>query len=121
MLKELSKLPPKLHYVGYIFSLRAHTDRRGVTWLGYFLTGIVTQKKDKKNAFKNGVWIEKNRVVVSSQGSNYLFKTIVFEDDTEAIQILRDFLDTHGLLPPPQYNEQTENTEYQEIYLNLLT
>lgn len=83
LLKQLFRLPSSLDYMGYTFTLNVRKDHFGNLYLGYFLTAVYSQRRYKREAFYLGVWSEKDRVVVSSVESNYLFKVLV-ADDAEA-------------------------------------
>jgi hypothetical protein len=115
VLKRLSLLPPLINYVGYTFQLGLRGDKRGNLWLGYFLFSCHSKKRYKKRAYtEGGVWDEKERVVVSSVGSNYLFKVLTFDSDIEPIETLTNYLKSNGLLIQNLEQEAVE-TEFIEI------
>lgn len=76
ILKLHKSLPPLLPpYMGYIFQLQVRGD-----FVGYWLFMCVSKNRKKKEAFKQGYWIEEKRVVVDSVGSDYLFKAFIFNE-----------------------------------------
>lgn len=119
LLNQLFRLPSSLDYVGYTFHLQLRKDNYNNLMLGYFLIGCHSKNKFKRCAFQAGVWDEKERVVVSSRGSNYLFKVLIL-DDCRGIETLTNLLRTNGI-PLRSLEREALETEYSEINYNLLT
>lgn len=121
IIKLFQELPFKIAYEGYTFFLEV----RGYE-VGYFLHGIFTKNKDKRRTFKKeGLWVwdGKGKVPVSSFNSNFLFKTIIFEDTDEALnEALNELLTLLKLnnILTPSVESVTVDAEYQEFIINQL-
>ena len=118
-LQHLFKLPHTINYVGYTFSLQLRGDKYQNIWLGYFLTGCHSKNRYKKQAYACGVWHEKERVVTSSMGSNYLFKCLANDDTDKPIEALINHLKTNGL-PLRTTEIEAVETEFEIINYNLI-
>lgn len=116
ILEHLFQLPPTINYVGFTFSLQIRKDRFDNFFLGYYLTGHHSKKKYKKQAFQLGIWSERERVVVSSVESDYLFKVLIL-DELRAIGTLANLLKNNGV-PVREFEENTIETEFSEIINN---
>lgn len=120
ILKTYRSLPEYLPYEGYTFRLSVRGD-----FVGYFLTACHSNKKYKKAALREGYWLEKGKVVMSSMGSDYLFKVLLFDDtDTtflRALEEIQTLLQKHGIPILAESEAVTENTEYTELHLNRLS
>lgn len=114
ILKTLRNLPEYIAYEGYTFRLTVKGD-----FLGYFLTACHSKKKYKKAALREGYWLEKNRCVVSSVGSNYLFKVLLFDDSDstylQALKTLQAILIKNNIPISTGWDVETENIEYTEL------
>lgn len=120
ILKTLRSLPEYIFYEGYTFRLTVKGD-----FLGYFLTACHSKKRHKKAAFREGYWLVKDKVVVSSQGSNYLFKVLLFDDSDgtylQALCTLRGILIKNNIPLVAEQDVETENIEYTELFANRLS
>ena len=117
-------LPECLPYEGYTFRLLL----RGY-FVGYYLTGCHSRKKYKREAFKQGYWIERRkgdlfkpgRCPMPSEGSNFLILRPLFDDDDDsllqALQELLSELKQNGF-PIATSETHTEETEFTEIDLH---
>lgn len=118
VLQRLSILPPQIDYVGYSFALQLRCDPYNNIWLGYYLVGCHSKKYYKKQAYSlYKIWVEKERVVVSSVGSNYLFKVLTIDCDFEPINTLIQYLKNNGI---PIQNKEQDTVETEFIELNNL-
>jgi hypothetical protein len=113
ILKTWHKMPEAINYEGYTFRLIVRGD-----FVGYFLTGCFSKKKYKRAAFSEGYWLEKGRCPVSSVGSNYLFKVLLFDTSDrvflQALKELQQFLIKNRLLMS-QSEAVIEDTEFTEV------
>lgn len=115
LLKQLFRLPSSLDYMGYTFTLNVRKDRSGNLYLGYYLTAVYSQRKYKRESFYLGnVWLEKDRVSVSSVGSDYLFKVLILDDDAEAINALIELFKKHGV-PLRKLEDEAIDTDFDEL------
>lgn len=115
VLEKLSRLPPTIDYVGYTFSLQLRCDTYNNIWLGYYLVGCHSRKRYKRQAYTlYGIWAEKERVVVSSVNSNYLFKVLTVDCDLEPIETLIQYLKNNGI-EVCNHQPDTVETEYEII------
>lgn len=84
-------------YMGYIFQLQVRGD-----FVGYWLFMCVSKNRKKKEAFKQGYWIEEKRVVVDSVGRDFLFKAVIFNETDKdyyyALQSLYNLLTKEGII-----------------------
>ena len=116
-----SKLPERLPYQGYEFSLIL----RGY-FVGYFLTKCLKNRGYKLAAFREGVWWEKKTErQMSSVGSDYLFKVALFDDSDEslyeAFKTLHDFLIKNNFPIREESDSAIENADFIEIHLPQLS
>jgi hypothetical protein len=120
ILKTLRSLPEYIFYEGYTFRLTVKGD-----FVGYFLTVCHSKKRYKKAAFKEGYWLVKDKVVASSQGSNYLFKVLLFDDSDgtylQALCTLEGILLKNNIPLVEEEDVVTENIEYTELFANRLS
>jgi hypothetical protein len=110
ILKLLLKLPPAIKYEGYDFALQVWNE--GVNnYVGYRLTGIHSNKKDKKEAFKMGFWHTK-KVTIDSVHSDYFRKVLIFcNNDKElfwSLETLYNSLISDNIIVPVE-------TDYTDI------
>ncbi len=96
----LYRLPSRIFYKGFVFTLAFVNDKKQGHTVGYFLTGIETKNKKKREAFKNGFWVDNTEFQLTY--TNFLVIRHLWELTDEHLQselnYIENYLNTKGLI-----------------------
>ncbi len=113
-------LPRTIKHCGYVFQLEMRSYR-GIQYVGYFVAQCESKRKDKKNAFKLGFWVEKDPKRHTSSHGTPIFTGIPLMgySDDELLRSLtalhRNLIYNFGYTPPISAENTTFDTEFEEI------
>lgn len=107
-------LPPRIDYAGFTFHLQFTEHRQYGIGLAYVLTGCHSNKRYKRQAWKDGYWEDRAAPrQISTMFSNYLFYEPLFDRSEACLQqalfALQERMQRANMLPPDAYRRDLEN------------
>jgi hypothetical protein len=107
-------LPPRIDYAGFTFHLQFTEHRQYGIGLAYVLTGCHSNKRYKRQAWKDGYWEDRAAPrQISTMFSNYLFYEPLFDRSDaclqQALSALHERMQQAAMLPPDAYRRDMEN------------
>lgn len=107
-------LPSRIDYAGYTFHLQFTEHRQYGIGLAYVLTSCHSNKRYKRQAWKDGYW--EDRAVprqISTMFSNYLFYEPLFDKSEaclqQALSSLHERMQSCQLIPVEAYRKDLDN------------
>ena len=107
-------LPPRIDYAGFTFHLQFTEHRQYGIGLAYVLTGCHSNKRYKRQAWKDGYWEDRAAPrQISTMFSNYLFYEPLFDRSEaclqQALSALHERMQLANILPADAYRRDMDN------------